>query len=242
MSDGADDTQNTQKNKIHELVNELVRLISQKIYITKQVNDKQLTGQLVDGVTRLSMKNGASTTFKDFERELNEQLTDKLLSGLFNDDDIYDNFVEFVNNMGVEMMVGGDLKPYCMITLHDTIGKYTPSESTGTRCTALKYFWNVMKWIVKYIKDDSHKNNSDKTFNYSARFKLGGSFVKSFQSCGLGSFTNTGGSKSRRTHRRKHARKTHHKHARKTRHKRGGRRSRSYTKHARKTKSHKRRK
>ena len=238
MSDDADVSQNKQNNKIHELV----RLICYKIYIIKQVHNKQLKGQLVDGVTKLSMKNGAFTGNNDFETGLNEQLTDKLLSGLFKDDDIYDNFVEFVNNMGVEMMVGDDLNPYCMITLHDTIGKYTPSESSGSRCTALKYFWNVMQWIEKYIKDDSHRNTYNKIFNYSARFKLGDSFVKSYKACGLGYLTGIGGSKSRRTHRRKHARKTHHKHARKTRHKRGGRRGRSYTKHARKTKSHKRRK
>lgn len=44
----------------------------------------------------------------------------------------------------------------------------------------------------------------------------------------------SGGSKSRRKHRR------HNKHPRKTRHKRGGRRTRSYKKHTRKSKSHKR--
>lgn len=238
MSDDAVVLQNEQNEKIHELV----KLICQKICIEQQVHNKQLTGRLVDGVTRLSMRNGASTTFKEFESDLAKTLNDELLADSSIDVGIYNNFLKFVNKMVVAFVIDLPNEPYCMIELHDTIGKYTPSESTGSRCNALRYFHNVIQWIVGYINDDRSRNTSDKKFNYPAKIKLGSSFVKSLGSCNNASLTTTGGSKSRRTHRRKHNRKTQRKHARKTHHNRGGRRGRSYTKRARKMKSHKRRK
>lgn len=205
--------------------------------------------------TNLTMKNinvNDNLFLKDLDDELKKQL---LMDNTANiSPELYKNFGEFLGKMIVRIVAEPGEQPtaYCQIERHDTIGRFTKSESKGDRCDALNKFSKVMEWVVNYINEnnsggkilDANSSWSNKLFNYPARFENTGSGIQeSYKACNKNAhLPNAGGSKSRRTRRRKHRhnRKTHHKHARKTHHKRAHH-SRSRSRAARKHKKYSRR-
>lgn len=195
--------------------------ISNAVLFPKKEGDARMRD---NGVTTLTMKN-VNVDAASFKKDLDAKLTENLLmdSTETTYPELYKNFCEFLDKMVVKIVPVPGILPtaYCKIERHDTIGRFTKSESDGDRCDALNKFSNVMEWVVTYIKDNNNGGNisqansrfSNKLFNYPAQFENTGSGIQeSYKACNNGSrLPSTGGSKSRRTRRRKHARKTHHK-------------------------------
>ena len=213
--------------------------ISRRLFIETSISNEILypkrsgEGMQNTSLARLNMKN-INVDPASFKKELDDAL---IKNGLSNNKqelypELYKNFGKFLGKMIVRIVArpGVQGTAYCQIERHDTIGRFTKSESEGDRCDALKKFTEVMEWVVNYIKNNnsggniSEANNrfSKMLFNYPAEFENTGSGIQeSYKACNKGDpLPYTGGSKSRRTRRRKHSRKSHHKHARKTHHKR----------------------
>ena len=184
------------------------------------------------GITHLTMMN-VNGDVKSFKKELDNELKkNRLMDTTENDNpELYKNFGEFLGKMIVRIVAvpGDEPTAYCQIERHDTIGRFTKSESEGYRCDALNKFSKVMEWVVKYINENNNGGKisqadsrwSNKPFNFPANFENTGSGIQeSYKACNKNAhLPYAGGSKSRRTRRRKHSRKTHRKHARKTHHK-----------------------
>jgi hypothetical protein len=195
----------------------------------------------------------SNDTEPNIKNKIKKILTNSRFSDVNEDDHVlYDNFKKFLEKMKVSFVVDFEKMIFVEIELHDTIGLYTPSESSGDRCNALNRFYTVITNVVQYIngnnqmgflndagivnyRNSGYSISNEKKFNFQARIKnSGSSFKKSYRACNNGMpIPLEGGSKSRRTRRRKHNRKTHNKRVSKT-HKRR-RHSRSVRKHKKHT-------
>jgi hypothetical protein len=217
----------------------LCERISGRLIIQTPISDEILyhkkrgQGMQNTGITHLQMKN-VNGDVKSFKKELDNELKrNGLMDTTENDNpELYKNFGEFLGKMIVRIVVvpGDEPTAYCQIERHDTIGRFTKSESEGDRCDALNKFSKVMEWVVKYINENNngdkisqaYSRGANKLFNFPAKFENTGSGIQeSYKACNKNAhLPYAGGSKSRRTRRRKHSRKSHHKRARKTHHKR----------------------
>ena len=240
------DQNSTLCNRISKRLDIETPISNEILYPKKSGQGMQNTGS-----TSLSMKN-VNITDTFFKEQLDKQLThygltSNIASG---DPELYKNFGEFLDKMIVRIVAVPGEQPtaYCQIERHDTIGRFTKSESEGSRCDALKKFSKVMEWVVTYINDNNpgglisaaNSRHTTKLFNYPAKFENTGSGIQeSYKACNKNErLPYTGGSKSRRTRRRKHNRKTHHKHARKTHQKRAPK-SHKRKRHSRAARKHK---
>jgi len=219
----------------------------------KEVLEKMLT-DLKEGYRKYIDSNSDKSFRSIWDRATLNTTFDKK-----NKQQVIDYVCGFVEHIEIKRLRSQqELDKIFSLTPHDCIGKIFSIDSKFY-CPAQWFFYELFGTFIRRFymsngrvidlqrsalpENSSLFKNSKKCDEYYEKLRQDRETQETLASlASLASQASQGGSKSRRIRRRKHRRKTPHKHARKTCDKRGRRRGRSYKKHTRKSKSHKRRK